>query len=41
MIIMSPVLKFYDVAEEVTIQCDASEEGPGATLLQKGQPVAH
>ena len=40
MITMSPVLKFYDVAEEVTIQCDASEKGLGATLLQKGQPVA-
>ena len=40
MITMSPVLKFYDVAEKVTIQCDASEKGLGATLLQKGQPVA-
>ena len=25
---------------EVTIQCDASEKGLGATLLQNGQPVA-
>ena len=32
MITMSPVLKFYDVTEEVTIQCDASEKGLGATL---------
>ena len=40
MITMSPVLKFYDVTEEVTIQYDASEKGLGATLLQKGQPVA-
>ena len=40
MITMSPVLKFYDVAEEATIQCDVSEKGLGATLLQKGQPVA-
>ena len=28
------------MTEEVTIQCDASEVGLGATLLQKGQPVA-
>ena len=28
------------MTEEVTIQCDASEKGLGAVLLQKGQPVA-
>ena len=26
--------------EGVTLQCDASEKGLGATLLQNGQPVA-
>lgn len=35
-----PVLKYYDINEEVTLQCDASEKGLGATLLQSGQPVA-
>ena len=40
MITNAPVLKFYDLKEETTIQCDASEKGLGATLLQKGQPVA-
>lgn len=35
-----PVLKYYDMDAEVTIQCDASEKGLGATLLQNGQPVA-
>ena len=35
-----PVLKYYDVNEEVTLQCDASEKGLGAALLQNGQPVA-
>ncbi|CAB4012918.1 Retrovirus-related Pol poly from transposon [Paramuricea clavata] len=33
-------LKYYDVSEEVAIQCDASEKGLGASLLQNGQPVA-
>jgi len=35
-----PVLKYYDINDEVTIQCDASERGLGATLLQNRQPVA-
>lgn len=35
----TPVLRYYDVMEEVTIQADASEVGLGATLLQNGQPV--
>lgn len=35
------MLKYYDVNEEVTIQCDASEVGLGATLMQQGQPVAY
>ena len=35
-----PVLKYYDINEEVTLQCDASEKGLGETLLQSGQPIA-
>ena len=35
-----PVLKYYDMNAEVTLQCDASEKGLGATLLQNGQPIA-
>ena len=35
-----PVLKHYDINEEVTLQCDASEKGLSATLLQRGQPLA-
>ena len=40
MLTTAPVLKYYNVKEEVTIQCDASEKGLGATLLQNGQPVS-
>ena len=36
----APVLRYYNL-EEVTIQCDASQFGLGATLLQNGQPVAY
>ena len=34
-----PVLKYYDINEDDTIQCDASEIGLGAVLLQNGQSV--
>ena len=34
------ILAFYDVNKPVLIQCDASAEGLGATLLQEGRPVA-
>ena len=37
----TPVLKYYDPKEELTLQCDASETGLGAALLQNGQPVAY
>lgn len=40
LVIQHPVLKYFDIGEEVTLQCDASERGLGATLMQKGQPVA-
>ena len=40
LVVQHPVLKYYDISEEVTPQCDASERGLGATLMQKGQPVA-
>ena len=35
------VLRYYNAAEEVTVQFDASQYGLGAVLLQKGQPVTY
>ena len=35
-----PVLQYYDVTKEVTLQCDASQSEVGAALLQEGYPVA-
>ena len=37
----APVLKYYNSEEPVTLQCDASDTGLGATLLQNQQPVAY
>jgi hypothetical protein len=36
----TPGLKYFDKDAEVTLQCDASERGLGACILQQGQPVA-
>ena len=37
----TPVLRYYNLDDEVTIQCDASQSGLGAALMQNGQPVAY
>ena len=36
----APVLKYYDVKDDVTISVDNSSTGLGAVLLQNNQPVA-
>ena len=36
----APLLKYYNPKEELTGQCDASDKGLGAALIQKGQPIA-
>ena len=37
----TPVLRYYNLKEDVTLQCDASPTGLGAALMQNGQPVAY
>ena len=37
----TPVLKYYNQDDEVTLQCDASQSGLGVAFLQNGQPVAY
>ena len=37
----APVLRYYSLSEEVTLQADASQSGLGAALMQNGQPVAY
>ena len=41
MVTAAPVLQFYDVTKEVTIQCDASSLGLGAVLMRDGHPIAY
>jgi len=41
MVTNTSVLRYYSLHDEVTIQCDASQTGLGAALLQNGQPVAY
>jgi len=39
-ITQAPVLRYYSLKDEVTLQCDASDTGLGAALLQLQQPVS-
>ena len=41
MVTCTPVLHCYNLKKEVTLQCDASQSGLGAALMQNGQPVAY
>ena len=40
LITAAPVLRYYDPDRELTVQCDASQTGLGATFMQHGQPIA-
>ena len=37
----APVLSYYKPNGDIEIQCDASQKGLGATLLQQGKPVVY
>ena len=37
----APVLRYYDPSLDLTIQCDASQNGLGAALLQNGKPIEY
>ena len=37
----APILSYYVPKEELVIQCDASQKGLGAALLQKRKPIAY
>lgn len=37
MVTTVPLLKYYDPTDELIIQCDASEKGLGAALMQREQ----
>ena len=37
----TPVLRYYNLKEDVTIQCEASQRSLGVALLQGWQPVAY
>ena len=41
MVTCTPVLSCYNLKEEVTLQCDASQSGLGAALMQNRPPVAY
>lgn len=40
LITRAPVLCYYSFKEQLVLQCDASDTGLGAALLQSGEPVA-
>ena len=37
----TPILAYYDPSKASVLQCDASQKGFGAVLLQEGRPVAY
>jgi hypothetical protein len=41
MVAESPVLSYYNPTLPLEIQCDASQKGLGAALLQQGKPIAY
>ena len=40
-VMSTPVLRYYNIQEEVTLQCDALQSGLGAAMMQNGKPVVY
>ena len=36
-----PVLGYYNVKDQIEIECDSSKDGLGAVLLQNGRVIAY
>ena len=41
MLVSPPILKYYEPDKELVMQCDASQGGLGAALMQEGRPIAY
>ena len=41
LILIAPLLKYFNPAETVEVQVDASSNGLGACLMQGGQPIQY
>lgn len=41
LIVSAPVLAYYKPTEVLEIQCDSSQSGLGAALMQNGHPIAY
>ena len=41
LILNAPLLRYFNVAEQVEVQVDASSSGLGACLMQGGQPIQY
>ena len=41
MVTEARILAFYDPAKELVVECDASQGGLGAVLMQQGRPIAY
>ena len=37
----APILRYYDPTCQLEVECDASQKGLGAALMQSGQPIAY
>ena len=41
LIASAPILVYYKPGDVLEVQCDSSQSGPGAALMQSGQPIAY